>query len=103
MENVVQPVLFLDHLHPTSKTAIFYKGNKAPQLADRECIVPCGGTLGGGSSINFLMYTRAQRDDFDSWKTPGWSADEMLPYLKKVKTNKTALPIENQEADSNSL
>ncbi|KAM6508343.1 hypothetical protein FALCPG4_018216 [Fusarium falciforme] len=33
-----------------------------------------------------MMYTRAQREDFDSWKTPGWSADEILPFLKKLET-----------------
>lgn len=81
---VTNPALFLSHLAPTSKTAIFYKANKASQLADRDPIVPSGGTLGGGSSINFMMYTRAQRSDYDSWKTPGWSANELLPYLKKV-------------------
>jgi hypothetical protein len=36
------------------------------------------------SSINWLVYTRAQRHDFDSWNTKGWSADELLPFLKKV-------------------
>lgn len=77
-------MFFLDHLHPTSKTAIFYKGNKSAQCAGREVIVPSGGVLGGGSSINFMMYTRAQRSDLDSWKTPGWSANELLPYMKKV-------------------
>jgi alcohol oxidase len=82
--HIVNPVFYLQNLQPTTKTALFYKGNKAPQLADRECIVPCGGTLGGGSSINFMMYTRAQKADFDSWKTEGWTADEMWPYLKKV-------------------
>lgn len=81
---VVHPALFLNHLAPTSTTAIFYKGNKAKQLGDREPIVPSGGTLGGGSSINFMMYTRAQRSDFDSWKTGGWSSDEVKPFLKKV-------------------
>ncbi|KAF4978465.1 hypothetical protein FZEAL_5151 [Fusarium zealandicum] len=84
--NIVHPVFFLDHLHPTSKTTIFYKGNKAKQLADREVIVPSGGTLGGGSSINFMMYTRAQRADFDSWNSKGWSGDEIYPYLKKLET-----------------
>lgn len=49
-------------------------------------VVPCGGVLGGGSSINVLMYTRPQRLDFDSWKTPGWTAEDMLPLLKKVET-----------------
>lgn len=81
---VVHPLLFLSHLLPTSKTTLFYKGNKEKQLGDRELVVPAGGLLGGGSSINLLMYTRAQRHDFDSWQTPGWSAEEMLPYLKRV-------------------
>ncbi|KAK7431557.1 hypothetical protein QQZ08_001775 [Neonectria magnoliae] len=84
--NIVHPVFFLDHLHPSAKTTIFYKGNKAKQLADREVIVPSGGTLGGGSSINFMMYTRAQRSDFNSWKARGWSADELVPYLRKMET-----------------
>lgn len=55
VENIVNPVLFLEHLLPDSKTAIFYKGNKSEALAGREPIVPSGGTLGGGSSINFMM------------------------------------------------
>ncbi|OAK97182.1 alcohol oxidase [Phaeosphaeriaceae sp. SRC1lsM3a] len=84
--HIVNPVFYLQNLQPTAKTALFYKGNKAPQLADREPIVPCGGTLGGGSSINFMMYTRAQRSDFDSWKTEGWTADEMWPHLKRLET-----------------
>ncbi|KAH6982475.1 GMC oxidoreductase-domain-containing protein [Ilyonectria destructans] len=83
---IENPVFFLDHLLPTSTTAIFYQGNKADQLAGREVIVPSGGTLGGGSSINFMMYTRAQRSDLDSWKTPSWSADELLLFMKKLET-----------------
>ncbi|KAH7013660.1 GMC oxidoreductase-domain-containing protein [Ilyonectria destructans] len=86
VQNIENPVFFLDHLLPTSKTTIFYKGNKADQLAGREAIVACGGTLGGGSSINFMMYTRGQRSDFDSWNTPGWSSDELVPFLKKIET-----------------
>jgi alcohol oxidase len=83
--SVVHPALFLDHLAPTSKTAIFYATTKQPQLADRNPVVPAGGVLGGGSSINFAMYTRAQREDYDAWDTPGWSTDELLPFFKKVR------------------
>lgn len=45
-----------------------------------------GGILGGGSSINFMMYTRAQGIDFDSWDTEGWSAKDMLPLANKLET-----------------
>lgn len=74
----------MGNLLPTSKQTIFYKGAKESQLADREVVVPSGGVLGGGSAINALTYSRAQRQDFDSWNTPGWTADEMIPYLKRV-------------------
>jgi choline dehydrogenase-like flavoprotein len=63
---------------------LFYQATKEMQLGDRQVVVPSGGVLGGGSSTNLMMYSRAQRSDFDSWGVPGWSADEMLPYLKKV-------------------
>jgi alcohol oxidase len=45
-----------------------------------------GGLLGGGSSINFMMYTRAQGVDFDSWKTKGWTAHDLLPLARKLET-----------------
>jgi alcohol oxidase len=45
-----------------------------------------GGLLGGGSSINFMMYTRAQGADFDSFNTPGWTARDMLPLCNKLET-----------------
>jgi len=64
----------------------FYKSKKSDHLNGRDVIVPMGGILGGGSSINFMMYTRAQGADFDSWKTPGWSAKEMLPLCNKLET-----------------
>ncbi|EEU38475.1 uncharacterized protein NECHADRAFT_98136 [Fusarium vanettenii 77-13-4] len=86
VQNIEHPVFFLDHLLPTSKTTIFYKGNKAEQLNGREPIIACGGTLGGGSSINFSMYTRAQRSDLDSWNTPGWSTNDLVPFLQKIET-----------------
>jgi len=33
-----------------------------------------------------MVYTRAQRSDFDSWNTPGWTADDLFPFLKKFET-----------------
>ncbi|KFZ19473.1 hypothetical protein V502_03637 [Pseudogymnoascus sp. VKM F-4520 (FW-2644)] len=72
--NVVNPALYLEHLAPGSKTAIFYKGKKSEALAGRELIIPSGGIL----ALNAVT--------FDSWKSPGWSADEMLPFMKKLET-----------------
>jgi len=45
-----------------------------------------GGCLGGGSSINFMMYTRAQGVDYDSFKTEGWYAKDLIPLSNKLET-----------------
>jgi choline dehydrogenase len=42
--------------------------------------------LGGTSRLNFMMYTRGDPRDFDSWASQGnqgWSYDEVLPFFKK--------------------
>ncbi|ESZ94384.1 putative alcohol oxidase [Sclerotinia borealis F-4128] len=83
---VVNPAVYLSHLAPDSKTALFYKSKASPHLNNRSAIVPAGGLLGGGSSINFMMYTRAQSIDFDSWDTPGWSGKEMMEMCRKLET-----------------
>ncbi|KAF6823213.1 alcohol oxidase [Colletotrichum musicola] len=33
-----------------------------------------------------MVYTRGQWDDFDSWNTSGWTAEDVLPYLIKTET-----------------
>ncbi|GFP57625.1 alcohol oxidase [Trichoderma asperellum] len=84
--NVVNPSRYLTHLTPSSKTTIVYKGNKSEDLNGREPLVPSGGMLGGGSSVNFTMYTRAAGVDFDSWKTEGWDAKSLIPFARKLET-----------------
>ncbi|KAK1718883.1 hypothetical protein CaCOL14_004764 [Colletotrichum acutatum] len=84
--NVIYPALFERNTLPDSNTALFWKANKSPQLADREPVVETGGILGGGSAINWMVYTRGQWDDYNSWNTSGWFADELLPLLRKVET-----------------
>ncbi|KAK5102715.1 hypothetical protein LTS08_003515 [Lithohypha guttulata] len=86
MPEVVYPALYPRNLFPTSKITLFWQGNQSPQLAGRHPIVPSGGTLGGGSAMNWMVYTRGQRSDFDSWQAEGWSANELLPFLKKFET-----------------
>lgn len=84
VEKVIYPALFERNTLSGSDSALFWKANKSPQLADREPIVETGGILGGGSSINWMVYTRGQWDDFDSWNTTNWTANDVLPYLTKV-------------------
>ena len=83
---VVHPALYPRNLMPSSNITLFWQGNEQPQLAGRRPIVPSGGTLGGGSAINWMVYTRGQRSDFDSWDTEGWAANDLLPFMKKVRS-----------------
>jgi len=47
-----------------------------------------GKVLGGGSSINGLVFSRGLACDFDDWRTqgcPGWSAAEVLPFFERLE------------------
>jgi len=67
--------------------ATFYTDTEAsPHLRGRKSIVPCANILGGGSSINFQMYTRASASDWDDFKMPGWNAKkDLLPLMKRLE------------------
>ena len=54
--------------------------------AAREIKIPQGRVVGGSSSINGLVYSRGQADDFNDWAASGndgWSYREVLPYFMR--------------------
>ncbi|KAI0915540.1 hypothetical protein AcV5_003732 [Taiwanofungus camphoratus] len=66
--------------------ATFYTDSmQSPYMRGRRSIVPCANILGGGSSINFQMYTRASASDWDDFKTEGWTANDLLPLMKRLE------------------
>ena len=51
---------------------------------------PAGKVLGGGSSINGMMFVRGHRNDYDNWEklgATGWSYENVLPYFRKLESN----------------
>ncbi|XP_004519844.1 glucose dehydrogenase [FAD, quinone] [Ceratitis capitata] len=67
-----------------------YKSDPTPNacqgLKGGVCNWPKGRGIGGTSLINFMLYTRGHRKDYDHWAAlgnSGWSYDEVLPYFKK--------------------
>ncbi|WP_375504046.1 GMC family oxidoreductase [uncultured Nostoc sp.] len=63
-----------------------YFSEPEPYLNNRQIFCPRGKVLGGSSSINFLVYIRGNRHDYDHWQelgNPGWSYQDVLPYFKK--------------------
>jgi choline dehydrogenase len=56
-----------------------------PQLNNRKFNMALGHVLGGGSSINAMVWTRGMAHDYDTWErngATGWSFKDVLPVFK---------------------
>ncbi|KAI9432497.1 alcohol oxidase-like protein [Lactarius indigo] len=86
----LRPLSFLSHLAPGSRTIRAHVSQPSAAVGGRTIIVPSGQCLGGGGSVNFMMYTRPSASDYDDWETvyqnPGWGSKDLVPLLKKIET-----------------
>ncbi|KIJ67561.1 GMC oxidoreductase [Hydnomerulius pinastri MD-312] len=85
----VQPCQYIANLAPTSTTMSFHVGKPSEHLNGRAPIVPCGRSVGGGSTVNFMVYVRGAASDYDDWEkmgNEGWGSKELLPLMKKIET-----------------
>jgi choline dehydrogenase len=57
----------------------------APEVNNREIALALGHILGGGSSINAMVWSRGMARDYDSWAesgAKGWAFKDVLPMFK---------------------
>jgi choline dehydrogenase len=62
-----------------------------PRLQGRRIFMPQGRVLGGSSAINYMIYVRGHRLDYDHWRSlgnAGWSYDDVLPYFVRSENNR---------------
>lgn len=86
---IVHPALYRANF-AQGGASLAYVSAKEKNVANRSIVVAAGGVLGGSSSVNGAIYARPQRVDLDSWGVKGWSADELIPYLKKASLMEAA-------------
>ncbi|XKL61999.1 hypothetical protein PGB90_001832 [Kerria lacca] len=63
-----------------------YQSGACLGVVNERCLWPAGKGTGGSSLINNNIYTRGNKQDFDTWAkagNKGWSYDELLPYFLK--------------------
>lgn len=68
-----------------------YRITEQKQLAGRGGTWPRMKALGGCSSMNAMIYIRANHVDYDGWRdthgAQGWGYDDVLPYFVKAENN----------------
>lgn len=69
---------------------VAYVGEPSALVNGRPSVVIQGQVIGGGSSINAMLYIRGQAQDYDAWAAagnPGWSYADVLPVFKDHENN----------------
>ncbi|MGC4029774.1 MAG: GMC family oxidoreductase N-terminal domain-containing protein [Steroidobacteraceae bacterium] len=67
-----------------------YETEPQPAAGGRRMTVPQGRTLGGGSSVNAMVYIRGTARDYDEWESQGctgWGWHNVLPVFKRAERN----------------
>jgi len=65
-----------------------YEDEPDPSRFGQTMTWMAGKVLGGGSSVNGMVWVRGNPVDFDTWESmgcPGWGWDDVLPYFKKAE------------------
>jgi choline dehydrogenase len=60
------------------------------ELNNRKMWYPQGRTLGGGTSINAMIYIRGQKEDYEAWAAMGnkhWGYEQVLPFFRRAEAN----------------
>ncbi|MGI9450390.1 MAG: GMC family oxidoreductase, partial [Geminicoccaceae bacterium] len=68
-----------------------YETAPSPQRDGHAMPLPQARVLGGGSSINAMVFTRGNPKDYDEWASEegcdGWAFEDVLPYFRRAEDN----------------
>ena len=72
------------------KDVVAYVGEPSDKVNGRPSIVIQGNVIGGGSSVNAMIYIRGQSQDYDGWAQDGnrgWAYSDVLPVFRDLENN----------------
>ncbi|RLU15835.1 hypothetical protein DMN91_011591 [Ooceraea biroi] len=67
------------------------QGTSCLAMENGRCNWPRGKVIGGSSVLNYMLYLRGNKRDYDIWEqqgNPDWSSRDVLHYFKKSEDNK---------------
>lgn len=69
----------------------FFQSVRQEQLNGRTPVIPSGRVIGGGSSVNAMVYIRGQSTDYDRWVEAtgdeSWRYERLLPLFRAIEGN----------------
>ena len=83
---VRSPMLFCPDLQNDERYDWAIRTTEQTSMNGRISHWPRGRVMGGCSSINYMLYVRADPRNYDQWAAngcEGWSSEEVLPYFIK--------------------
>ena len=93
------PQVYTPSLYPTligrDKYDWCFQSEPQKEAANKKYSMPRGKLLGGSSAINYLMYVRGSKEDYDGWASlgnKGWDFESLVPYFRKHQTLDTPNP-----------
>ena len=93
-ENFLMDVPMLVHYLQETDVNWGYKTERSDKfclgMKNNQCNWPRGKVMGGSSVLNYMVYTRGNRKDFENWSdlgNPGWDYENVTQYFRKLENN----------------